>query len=193
MEWGLWPVHHVFSVSLSSSGWGGLLILSLTPEQEPSHSRQSIINFSSISPSHKLQFSKNCSSVGPSHEEISLEWAAPVWVSCKVTCPANKASPGWALVCSYEVTGSTRILLQHVLPMGSQLPLGIHLLLHGVLQDSVPQPSPHLLSCGPPWAAGAQVFHHGLHYGLWGNFSSGTSSTSFPYLCTNLQSCSLIS
>lgn len=51
----------------------------------------------------------------------------------------------------------------------------IPLLWHG----SAPQATGgSLLPCGPPWAAGPQLAHHGLHHRLWGNLCSSTWSIS---------------
>lgn len=50
--------------------------------------------------------------------------------------------------------------------------------------------SPFHICCGPPWDAGAQVSHHGLHHGLWGKSQLWHLEHCFPSFCTNLQSCS---
>jgi len=102
---------------------------------------------------------------------VLQEQAAPAWIPCGITSPASKPAPAWASLS----TGPARRLLQRGLPMGSQTPLGIHLLqcgvLHGLQVDICSTVDLHGLQ-------GDSLPHHGLLHRLQGNLCSGTWSTS---------------
>jgi len=101
-----------------------------------------------------------CSSVGP-------EWGHK---SCQQTC----SSMGFSL---HRSTGPARSLLQHGLPMGSQPPLGIHLLWrgahHGLQVDICPTMGLH----GLQWDS---LPYHDLLHRLQGKLCSSSWSTSCP-------------
>jgi len=90
--------------------------------------------------------------------------------SCQQTC----SSMGFSF---HGSTGPARSLLQHGPPMGSQPPLGIHLLrcgvLHGLQVDSLP--------------------HYGLLHGLQGSLCSSAWNASSPYFFTDLGVCRVVS
>jgi len=102
------------------------------PAWGPSHRRLSSTNCSKTVPFHMLQLFMNCYSVGPFHGvqsfRNSLLQCGSLWghEPCQQTC----SSVGSSL---HRSTGPARSLLQHRLSMGSQPPLVIHLLWHGVL------------------------------------------------------------
>ena len=105
---------------------------------------------------------------------VLWEQTVPAWVPCGVTSPTSKPAPAWAPLS----TGPARSLLQHGLPMGSQLPSGIHLLRCGVVHKL------HVDICSTVDLHGCRgttcltmVFHHKLQ----GNtLCSGISSISCP-------------
>ncbi|KAK4829372.1 hypothetical protein QYF61_003495 [Mycteria americana] len=106
---------HVAFVSFYSAQWkleGLGHFTRSTTAWDPSHGRQSSMNFSKLSPSHEPQFFINCSSMGSPQGHMS----------CQQSCSSLHGS-----------TGPARSLLQRRLPMRSQSPLGIHLLRQGVL------------------------------------------------------------
>lgn len=82
MEWGLWPVHHVFLLFLppegeDSSHFYPAPALGLLPWGRPSTS----MNFSSLSLIHRVQFFMSCCGVVPmwghkSFQEPSLSWVS---------------------------------------------------------------------------------------------------------------------
>lgn len=105
-----------------------------------------------------------CSSVSLSHGVQSfrnslLHW----WVPCGVISPARKTAAVWAALCCQDPAPAQA-------SMGSQPPLGLHLLCRGLLQGLQGISAPH----GP---AGAQLPLHGLHQG---NLSSSACSSSCP-------------
>jgi len=100
-----------------------------------------------------------------------------VWVPHRVTSPVSKPALAWA-----PLSMGPQVLPGACSSMGS--PRG-----HSLLQastcsgvESVPQATGgDLLHCGPPWAAGDSLLHHGLHHELQGKtLCSGVSSTSSP-------------
>jgi len=110
------------------------------------------MNFPNVSPSHGLQLFTNYPSMGPSHR------CSPSGTGCSIVgspwghrpCQQTCSGVGSSI---YRSTGSGRSLLQHKLPMGSQLPSGIHLLFAGSLPRAA---SVYLLHRGSPWYAGVQ-------------------------------------
>ncbi|KAK4826200.1 hypothetical protein QYF61_006144 [Mycteria americana] len=74
--------------------------------------------------------------------------------------------------------------------MGSQPPLGIHLLWHGVLHGLQVDISSTINLHG---LQGDSLPHHGLHHGLQGNLCSGAWSTSSPSFFTGLGVCRVVS
>jgi len=112
------------------------------PVWGPSHGRQSYTNHSNVRTSHWLQFFMNssvwvpftrCSPSGTDCCSVGPPWhLKPCQQTCSSMCSSLHGS-----------TGRTKSLLKCRLPMGSQPPLGIHLLwcsvLHGLQVDiSVP-------------------------------------------------------
>jgi len=101
------------------------------PAWGPTHRKQYSMNFSNSSPSHGLQLFTNCPSLGPFHGVQSfrnrlLQRGSPQGHKpCQQTC----SSVGSSL---HGSVGPGRSLLQCELPMGLQLPSGIHLLQRGV-------------------------------------------------------------
>ena len=131
----------------------------------------------------------NCSSVGPFHRVQSfrnrlLQCGSPTGSQ---VLPANLLQCG--LLSLHRATGPARSLLQHWLPMGSQPPLGIHLLWRGVLHrlqvDICSTVNLHGLQ-------GDSLPHHGLPHGLQGNLCSGAWSTSSPSFFPDLGVCRVV-
>lgn len=83
----------------------------------PSQGRQSLTSFSNSNPSHRLLLFMNCSSVNI----FPQEKAVPVWILHMVTHPASNPAPPLSRA-SQVLPGA------YSSAMGSQLPLGIHLL-----------------------------------------------------------------
>jgi len=119
------------------------------------------MNFSNMSPSHGLQLFPNCSSVGPfpgvqSFRNRLLQSGSPMGSQA---LPAN--------------------LLQHGVSIGSQPPLDIHLLWHGVL----PGLQVHLcFTVDLHGLQGDGLPHHGLLHGLQGNPAPGAPPPPPPSL-----------
>jgi len=137
----------------------------------------------SSSSSYAGQFRMNCSRVGPFHEVQSfrnrlLQCGFPM---------GSQALPANLLRCGLL---SPRVHGKHGFPMGSQPPLGICLLQHGVL---------HGLQAGIcstmdlHGLQGDSPPHHSPHHGLQGNLCSGTWSTSSPSFFTDLGVCTAVS
>jgi len=122
---------HLVSAAPSSSG-GGLLILfpsssvrCLSQETVLQELLQSE-SFPRAAALHKLPQSRSLP-----QGAVLQEQASPTWVSHGVTSPASKPAPGIGSSL-HRVRGPGRSLLLPGLPMGSQLPSGIHLLWRGV-------------------------------------------------------------
>ncbi|KAK4830649.1 hypothetical protein QYF61_012492 [Mycteria americana] len=155
---------HVVSAAPSSSG-KGLLTLFPAPEWGPSHERQSCTNFSNVSPSRGLQFFMDCSGMRPFHGVQSFRNRL-----------LQHGSPAGSQVLPAK-------LLQCGLPMGSQPPLGIHLLQRGVLHGL----QVHICSTvNLHGLQGDSLPHRGLLHKLQGNLCSGTCSISSSSFFTDL-------
>jgi len=160
-----------------------------------------------MSPSCGLKLCMNCYSVDPSHGvqfftnwphrrslprgEVLQKQAAPPWISHGVTSPAKKTCSGVGSSL-HGAAGPGRSLLQCGLPVGTQLPSGNNLLLHGVTSVGY-----RLISAPPYTSMGCRgttclmmVFHHKLQGK---NLCSGILSTSFPSFFTDLGVCRVIS
>jgi len=123
----------------------------------------------------------SCSSLDPVHVAQSFRnrLLQCVFPTGSQVLPGN-SSVGSSLCGS---TGPARSLLQHGLPMGSQLPLVIHLLwcwaLYGLQVEICSTINLHGLQ-------GDSLLCHGLLHGLQGNLCSGAWSTSSPSFLTDL-------
>ncbi|XP_051634094.1 uncharacterized protein LOC127466819 [Manacus candei] len=131
------------------------------------------MDLSSVNPSLRQQFFPNCCPMG----HFSMGWS-PSQMSCTSMGPPQgpQVLPG-------------KNLLQRGLPSpraaGLQQDPAPSWASHGVTASFRHPPAP---ARAPPWAAGAQLLHHGLHHGLQG-LSSGAWSTSCPSFCTDLGVC----
>jgi len=142
--WGMGVVvssPHIVSAAPSSSE-GDSSHSAPAPAWGPSYGRQFSTNFSNVSPSRGLQLFMNCPSMGPFHRVQSfrnrlLQHGVPHGVTSHQTCSSVGSS----------LHGSSRILLEHRLPTGSQPPSGIHL-----LQPGVPSTGYRWRSA-PPWTS----------------------------------------
>ncbi|XP_063187185.1 uncharacterized protein LOC134513912 [Chroicocephalus ridibundus] len=157
---------------------------------DPSHGRQSFINFSNVGPSHRLQFFMNCSRVDPFHRVESFRKRL-----------LQHGSP----------TGS-QILPANVIQHGLLSPWGHRLCwepapagdLHG---DTASFKCIYLLRCGVLHRLqvdfcsatnlqdlqGDSLPHHALHHMLQGNLCSGTWSTSPCSFFTDFDVCRVVS
>jgi len=171
---------HFVSATPSSSGLRTPYTLPMLQHEGSSHRRQSSTNFSNLSPSHGLQLFTNCPSVGPFPWGAVLQaQTSPAWVphGDRFFLPANLFHCG--LLSLHGSIGPGRSLLQHGLPTGSQLPLGIDLLrhpCHGLQVDVCSTVDLHGLQ-------GNSLPYHGLQHELQGkSLCSDISSTSSPLL-----------
>jgi len=160
------PEGEDFPRSSPAPGWG------------VSHRTLSFVNCSSVGPSHRLQFFTNFPSMGPFHGVQSfrnrlLQCGSPMGSQVLPASPLQGA-----LLCP-------RVYRSYQGPAPSQT-------FHGFTASfghppvsawGPPRASDgYLLHCGPPWAAGDSLSHHGLLHRLQGNLCSGAWSTSSPLL-----------
>jgi len=125
-EWGLWSVYHLLSLPLLPPHSLPLLWCGVSPTGDSaSRTTPACVPSTGCSPS-----GTGCCSVGPPRGHKP----------CQQTC----SSVGFSL---HRSAGPGRSLLQRGLPMGSQLPSGIHLLRRGV-----PSMGCRWISA-PPWAS----------------------------------------
>jgi len=162
---------------------------SLVPACDPSHRRQSSTNFSNVSPSHGLQFFTDCRSVGPSHGVQSFRnRLLQCGVFHGVTSPASKAGR-----CGLISPRGHRSW-QEPAPVWPP---------HGVTASFGHPPAP---VCGPQWAAGGDLLHHGPPWAAGEQSASPGSSARaagesllwclehlLPSFCTDLGVCRVVS
>jgi len=142
-EWGSWSVHHTLSLPLLPPQGEDSSHSSPAPTRGPSHGRQ-FLQRQSFPLASALYELPQCGSFPQG--AVLQEQAAPVWVTHGVTSPASKPALAWA-----PLSTSPQVLAGACscagLPMGSQLPSGIHLLWCGV-----PSMGYRLISA-PPWTS----------------------------------------